>query len=92
MQDFELYIREKHLRIICGFYDCEDIIREITGLIICSKSSLTDMIRMEPVNAGIDASRIICLDLVLRKHKNENQLKALIESSIFVAGLNCPFY
>ena len=90
----ELYIREKYLRKIRGFYDSADIIKVITGLRRCGKSSLMEMIRMELVNAGIDASHIIYLDLDLRKYrkiKTADQLEALIEDSICDAGLNYLF-
>ena len=90
----ELYIREKYLRKIRGFYDSADIIKVITGLRRCGKSSLMEMIRMELINAGIDASHIIYLDLELRKYrkiKTADQLEALIEDRICDAGLNYLF-
>ena len=49
---------------------------------------------MELINAGIDASHIIYLDLELRKYrkiKTADQLEALIEDSICDAGLNYLF-
>ena len=90
----ELFIREKYLRKIRGFYDSADIIKVITGLRRCGKSSLMEMIRMELINTGIDASHIIYLDLELRKYrkiKTADQLEALIEDSICDAGLNYLF-
>ena len=90
----ELYIRGKYLRETRSFYDNADNIKVITGLRRCGKSSLTKMIRMELIDADIDASHIIYIDLELRKYrkiKTADQLEALIEDSICDAGLNYLF-
>ncbi len=90
----DLYIREKYLSKMRGFYHSADIIKVITGLRRCGKSSLMEMIREELIQAGIDAAHISYLDLDLRKYrkiKTADQLEDLIEENICDTGLNYLF-
>ena len=48
----KLFIREKYLRRIRGFYHDSDIIKVITGVRRCGKSSLMAMIADELRNSG----------------------------------------
>jgi len=79
----DLYIRENYLKKIRGFYHSDDIIKVITGVRRCGKSSLMQMIAAELLNSGIHESNIIYLDLDKREYrdiKTANQLEELILS------------
>ena len=64
-----LFIREKYLSRIRGFYNSTDIIKVITGVRRCGKSSLMEMIADELRQAGIPEDHIIFLNLDLRKYR-----------------------
>ena len=87
----DLFIREKYLKKIRGFYHSEDIIKVITGLRRCGKSSLMEMIADELRQSGIAEEQIIFLNLDqrnYRKIKTADQLEKLIEQHITSEGLN----
>lgn len=90
----DLYIREKYLKKIRGFYHSEDIIKVITGLRRCGKSSLMEMICRELRDQGVDEAHVVYLNLDLRKYrkiKTADQLESLIEEKICDTGLNYLF-
>ena len=89
-----LFKREKYLKKIRPFYDAEDIIKVITGVRRCGKSSLMQTIAEELVNRGVDSNAIIYLDLdkrEYRKIKTADQLEQLIEGEKKKNGLNYLF-
>ena len=78
----KLYKREKYLKKIRGFYDATDIIKVITGVRRCGKSSLMLTIADELIDKGIAEDNIIYIDLDKRGYRNiksADQLDALIE-------------
>ena len=78
----ELFKRENYLTKIRGFYDASDIIKVITGVRRCGKSSLMQIIAEELCASGIEAERIVFLNLDKREYrriKTADQLDALIE-------------
>ena len=81
--------RECYLKKIRGFYhDCE-IIKVITGVRRCGKSSLMETIAQELTESGIAAENIIYLDLDKRGYKNvktAEQLEKCIEEKSNVQG------
>ena len=80
-----LFKREKYLKKIRPFYHSDDIIKVITGVRRCGKSSLMEMIVDEIRQSEIGEDNIICLDLDKRENrkiKTPDQLEALIESKI----------
>lgn len=90
----DLFIREKYLKKVRGFYHSEDIIKVITGIRRCGKSSLMQMIADELKSAGVPEDHIIYLDLDLRKYrkiKTSDQLENLIEGLIRDNGMNYLF-
>lgn len=90
----ELFIREKYLKKIRGFYDSEDIIKVITGVRRCGKSSLMEMIADELRGRGIQEDHIIYLNLdqrQYRKIKTAEELDSLIAKKIQPVGLNYLF-
>ena len=65
----ELFRREQYLSKIRGFYHDTDIIKVITGVRRCGKSSLMQMIKDELIDEGVSENRIIYLDLDSRKYR-----------------------
>ena len=79
----ELFIRENYLKKIRGFYHASDIIKVITGVRRCGKSSLMQLIAGELRDSGVAAEQVIFLNLDLREYrkiKTADQLDALIAS------------
>lgn len=78
----QLFKRENYLKKIRGFYDAVDIIKVITGVRRCGKSSLMLTIADELVDRGVSEDNIIYIDLDkhgYRNIKSADQLDALIE-------------
>ena len=78
-----LYPRENYLKKIRGFYHSDDLIKVISGVRRCGKSSLMQMIADELRQSKVDESRIIYLDLDRREYRNiktADKLEALIDS------------
>ena len=79
----KLYKREKYLKRLRGFYDDVDMIKVITGVRRCGKSSLMEMICNELVLQGIDEKNIIYIHLDKRPYKsikNTEKLEEVIDS------------
>lgn len=64
-----LYAREKYLSKIRGFYHATDIIKVITGLRRCGKSSIMQLISKELIKNGIAKENIIFIKLDQRGYK-----------------------
>lgn len=79
----KLFKRESYLRKIRGFYhDCQ-IIKVLTGVRRCGKSSIMTLIAEELQADGVSPDQIVYLDLDKRPNrsvKTADQLDALIES------------
>lgn len=78
----KLYKRENYLKRIRGFYDATDIIKVLTGVRRCGKSSLMLTIVDELIAKGVSAENIIYLDLDRREYRkvtDDDQLERLIE-------------
>lgn len=90
----ELFAREKYLKKIRGFYHSEDIIKVITGVRRCGKSSLMEMIADELRSLSISENNIIYINLDQRKYrkiKTADQLEKLIDGLLQNTGLNYLF-
>ena len=91
----KLYKRENYLNRIRGFYDAADIIKVLTGVRRCGKSSLMLTIVDELIEKGVSAENIIYLDLDRREYRkvtNDDQLEQLIEEkSKDIEGLKYLF-
>ena len=77
----ELYRRENYLKKIRAFYHADDIIKVITGVRRCGKSSLMKTVADELRENGIKNENILYIDLDLRGYrniKNADQLETLI--------------
>ena len=81
----KLYKREKYLSKIRPFYDATDIIKVITGIRRCGKSSLMEIIAEEIIEKGVPKENIIFLDLDKRGFRNVKTAKQL-EAVILEAG------
>jgi hypothetical protein len=91
-----LFKREKYLKKIRSFYNADDIIKVITGIRRCGKSSLMQTIADEIVQNGAPKENIIFLDLDKRGFRNikkPEQLENLIEekTQCTVQGLKYLF-
>lgn len=90
----ELFRRENYLKKIRGFYHAADIIKVITGVRRCGKSSLMQMIADELREGGAKEDQIIFLNLDkrgYRKIKTADQLDELIASLPKNAGITYLF-
>ena len=79
-----LYKREEYLKKIRGFYN-DTMIKVITGIRRCGKSSLLQSIINELKANGIDKKDIINIELDKRPYKNitkPEELEKLIEEKI----------
>lgn len=89
-----LFKRENYLKKIRGFYDADDIIKVITGVRRCGKSSLMEMIASEIRDKGVADENIIYIDLDkrgLRSIKSAEQLEKLIDERATANGLKYLF-
>lgn len=82
MISLKLFRREQYLSKIRGFYHDTDIIKVITGVRRCGKSSLMEMIRDELIASGISEERIIFIDLDSRKYrkiKTDDEFEKIVD-------------
>lgn len=88
------YKRENYLKKIRGFYNDTEIIKVITGVRRCGKSTLMATIRQELIDKGIAEENLIFLDLDSRKYrkiKTDDQLEELIDSQSDADGIKYLF-
>lgn len=89
-----LYKREKYLSKMRAFFHDDDLIKVITGIRRCGKSSLMQTIAEELKGDGVAESNIIYIDLDKRGYKSirsAEQLDALIESVTQAKGMKYLF-
>lgn len=89
-----LFKRENYLNKIRAFYNDSEIIKVITGVRRCGKSSLMKTIVGELKDNGVKEDNIIFLDLdsrEYRKIKTDDQLDELLESKATAEGLKYVF-
>lgn len=90
----KLYRRENYLKKIRGFYHDTGMIKVITGVRRCGKSSLMMTVAEELAEAGVRDENIIYLNLDKRgfRHiKTADQLDALIEDASQATGVKYLF-
>lgn len=86
-----LYKREKYLKKIRPFYDAEDLIKVITGVRRCGKSSLMETICEELKLIGIKNEQIIYIDLDSKENRNiktNDDLEKLIDKLTIIKEKN----
>lgn len=89
-----LFKRENYLSKIRPFYDDPEIIKVITGVRRCGKSSLMKTVAQELSERGVKDENIVFLDLdgrEYRKIKTADELDGLIESKTRFDGLKYVF-
>lgn len=85
----KLFKRENYLTKIRGFYYANDIIKVITGIRRCGKSSLMQMIADEIIESGVNQENIIYINLDKKRYiniKQASELENLIDSLSNVKG------
>ena len=85
----DLYFREKYLARIRNFYHETELIKVITGVRRCGKSSLMHMIMKELLDQGICEDNILYFHLDKRPYYDivtANQLDKLIEANATAKG------
>lgn len=90
----ELYKRENYLKKIRGFYDDTDVIKVITGVRRCGKSSLMKTVADELAERGVSEESIIFINLdslKYRKIKTDDALDKLIEEKSVTDSLKYLF-
>lgn len=81
----KLYKRENYLNKIRGFYDDPEMIKVITGIRRCGKSTLLEMVKEELIEKGVKEKNIIDIKLDKRPFKGidtPEKLEELIDSYI----------
>lgn len=81
----DLFKREKYLKKIRPFYNADDLIKVISGVRRCGKSSLMKMIADELGDRGVEEENIIYIDLDTRaynKIKTTDKLEELIDARL----------
>ena len=90
----KLYKRENYLKKIRGFYHDADMIKVLTGVRRCGKSSLMQTIIEELKELGIPEGNLIRIDLDSRQYKDiktPKQLESKIDEYADIHGLNYLF-
>ena len=90
----KLFYRENYLKKIRGFYHTDDIIKVITGVRRCGKSSLMEMIASEIKESGVPKENIIFIDLDKRGFKGiktTDALEKLIDEKSTSKGMKYLF-
>ena len=91
----KLYQREFYLKKIRGFYDETEIIKVITGVRRCGKSSLMEMVANEISEKTVNSKNIINIHLDKRPFKNIKKPaeleKVIDEKSEVLTGIKYLF-
>lgn len=90
----KLYKRENYLKKIRGFYHDADMIKVLTGVRRCGKSSLMQTIIEELKELGIPEENLIRIDLDSRQYKDiktPEQLENIIDEYTDIQGLKYLF-
>ena len=90
----ELYVREKYLRKMRGFYHDTEVIKVITGVRRCGKSCLMKTVMDELRRKGVSEEHLISFDLdslQYRKVKTADRLEELILSQSHAEGVKYLF-
>lgn len=73
----KLYKREKYLSKLRGFYHDTDMIKVLSGVRRCGKSTIMELIRDELLDGGIDKNNVIFLNLDSKQYLKVNTIKKL---------------
>ena len=78
----KIYKREQYLKKIRGFYDEDEIIKVITGVRRCGKSTLLEIVKEELKERGIPERNIISIHLDKRPYKSVKKADELESDGI----------
>ena len=90
----DLYKRERYLAKIRGFYHETEIIKVLTGVRRCGKSSIMNLIMQELLDCGIKQDNILYFNLDKKKYrkiKTPDQLDELISDNSSASGTKYLF-
>ncbi len=90
----DLYLREKYLEKIRGFYHECEIIKVLTGVRRCGKSSIMNLVIQELLDQGVSKENIIYFNLDRKpfdKIETAEQLDEIIEKNKAANGKNYLF-
>ena len=90
----DLYKREKYLDKIRGFYHECEVIKVLTGVRRCGKSSIMNLIAGELLASGVSEDNILYFNLDKKPYDTvttAEELDALIESTVKAAGVKYLF-
>lgn len=90
----DLYKREKYLEKIRGFYHECDIIKVLTGVRRCGKSSIMNLIAAELLDSGVDEANILYFNLDKKpfdKITTPDALDSIIEAENNAKGIKYLF-
>ena len=90
----DLYKRERYLAKIRGFYHETEIIKVLTGVRRCGKSSIMNLVMQELLKEGINQDNILYFNLDKKKYrkvKTPDQLDKLISDNSNVSGIKYLF-
>lgn len=90
----QLYPRENYLKRIRGFYHDTELIKVITGVRRCGKSSLMKIIAEELIESGVPKENIVFVDLDSRGYmhiKSDVQLEKLLSKYDEISGAKYIF-
>ena len=85
----DLFSREKYLSKIRGFYHECDLIKVLTGVRRCGKSSIMNLIIRKLIKQGVNKDNIMYFNLDKKPYMNidtADKLDALIEKNNIVQG------
>lgn len=88
----KLYPRENYLRKIRGFYHDTGMIKIISGVRRCGKSSLMHIIADELINGGISPQNIVFIDLKKHGYKSIKTPQALEDTILKETSLDDRIY
>ena len=90
----DLYKREKYLKKIRGFYHECEIIKVLSGVRRCGKSSIMNLIASELIDHGVSRDNILYFNLDKKPYhriSTADELDALIEKNSGVSGTKYLF-
>lgn len=87
----DLYKRERYLQKIRGFYHETEIIKVLTGVRRCGKSSIMNLIIQELLDEGVSQNNILYFNLDKKPYvhvKTPQQLDKIISDNSKAIGKN----
>lgn len=90
----KLFKREQYLKKIRNFYHDTDIIKVVSGVRRCGKSTILEVVKEELIEQGVEEENLISIDLDSRKYrkiKTADELELVIDELSIVEGAKYLF-